>query len=235
MAGEVATVHAVMLPALDAGREIMLIGHSYGGLVITPAAKGLSTTERAAQGLEGGIKSVVYLQACASWERGVYPLDIIWGCGDGLPDHLLKLEVDGKVDGRSPWPYPLTAERQGLLIWSLQATDNILKLEGEAAKEMARAVFFNTCTTEQSNVCFELLESMSLGAALEPTEVVPADLNATLTYILGEEDNALSVALAEKYLAGTPGMKTIRMKTGHAPWVDVLDELMEILEAAAME
>lgn len=119
----------------------------------------------------------------------------------------------------------------------LQATDNIPipKSRTELENQIAQFMFFNTCTPEQTERCLGLLESMSLGAALEPTEVVPADLKTSLTYILGKKDNAMPVAVAEKFVAGTTGMKEVRMDTGHAPFVSHVDELVRVLEAVAQE
>lgn len=97
MANEVAAVRAAMAPALEAGEGIVLMGHSYGGMVITPAALGYGKTEREAQGLRGGVKAVVYLEAFACWERGKYPMDVVWGSGSGIPAMMKPLEVDGKV------------------------------------------------------------------------------------------------------------------------------------------
>ncbi|KLU93210.1 hypothetical protein MAPG_12147 [Magnaporthiopsis poae ATCC 64411] len=213
MANEVAAVRAAMAPALEAGKDVVLVGYSYGSMVVTPAALGHGKTEREAQGLRGGVKAVVYLAAFAGWERGRYPMDVVWGSGSGIPAMMKPLEVDGKATDNIPIP----------------------KARTEQEKQIAQFMFFNTCTPEQTERCLELLESMSLGAALEPTEVVPADLKTSLTYILGERDNAMPVAVAEKFVAGTRGMKEVRMDTGHVPFVSHVDELVKVLEAIAQE
>ncbi|KAL8366515.1 hypothetical protein RB595_005012 [Gaeumannomyces hyphopodioides] len=212
-ANEVAAVRAAMAPALEAGKEIVLMGHSYGGIIITPTALGYTKTEREAQGLKGGVKAMVYLEAFAGWEKGKYPLDVVFGSGSGMPDMFKPLEIDGKPTDNIPVP----------------------KSPTDLEKQISQFMFFNTCTPEETDWCQGLLESMSLGAALEPTEVVPADLKASLTYIIGEKDNAMQPAIAEKFVAGTPGMKEVRMDTGHAPFVSHVDELVRILEAVAQE
>ena len=45
----------------DRGHEIILLLHSYGGVVGTEAAAGLSQTERAAKDLSGGITHLIYM------------------------------------------------------------------------------------------------------------------------------------------------------------------------------
>ncbi|EJT69609.1 hypothetical protein GGTG_13225 [Gaeumannomyces tritici R3-111a-1] len=213
MATEVAAVRAAMAPALEAGKDIVLMGHSYGGIIITPTALGYTKTEREAQGLEGGVKAVVYLEAFAGWERGKYPMDVVFGSGSGIPEMFKPLVIDGKPTDNIPVP----------------------KSPTDMEKQASQFLFFNTCTPEDTEWCMGLLESMSLGAALEKTEVVPADLKASLTYIVGEKDNAMQPAIAERFVAGTPGMKEVRMDTGHAPFVSHVDELAKILEGIAQE
>ncbi|KAI0399120.1 Alpha/beta hydrolase fold-1 [Xylaria palmicola] len=44
----------------DAGREIILIAHSYGGIPATESTKGLSVAERQKQGKKGGIVRLAY-------------------------------------------------------------------------------------------------------------------------------------------------------------------------------
>ncbi|KAI0478138.1 Alpha/beta hydrolase fold-1 [Xylaria cf. heliscus] len=45
----------------DAGREIVLIGHSYGGMPATESTKGLSVQERQKQGKKGGLVRLAYM------------------------------------------------------------------------------------------------------------------------------------------------------------------------------
>ena len=45
----------------DAGNNIVVVAHSYGGLVATDAAQGQSWEEREAKGLKGGIVRIVHL------------------------------------------------------------------------------------------------------------------------------------------------------------------------------
>lgn len=47
----------------DQGKEIIVLGHSYGGLVASESAKGLSKVERCARGQEGGIVRIIFLAA----------------------------------------------------------------------------------------------------------------------------------------------------------------------------
>lgn len=54
---------ALLQPLLDEGKDVIVLGHSYGGFVITGLIAGLDKKSREAQGLNGGIIGVVYLAA----------------------------------------------------------------------------------------------------------------------------------------------------------------------------
>lgn len=54
----------------DQGRDIMVLTHSYGGVVGTEAAKGLGKVERQAKGQLGGIVRMAYLASIVPPEGG---------------------------------------------------------------------------------------------------------------------------------------------------------------------
>ena len=58
----------VILPLLDAGKDVVLAMHSYGGMPGPVAAKGLSKTERLAAGKRGGIIGLVFLSVLVAFE-----------------------------------------------------------------------------------------------------------------------------------------------------------------------
>lgn len=60
---DAAAVRAEVQALADQGRQVILVGHSYGGLVICEASKGLGYKQRKAEGKEGGIVLLVFLSA----------------------------------------------------------------------------------------------------------------------------------------------------------------------------
>lgn len=58
----------VLMPLLAAGKKIVLVLHSYGGLPGAAAAKGLSLVERHAAGQPGGIVGLVFISALVAHE-----------------------------------------------------------------------------------------------------------------------------------------------------------------------
>lgn len=62
LADDAAYFHDKIEALADAGKDVVVVAHSYGGLVATDAAHGLSKAERAAgSGQPGGVVRIVYL------------------------------------------------------------------------------------------------------------------------------------------------------------------------------
>jgi len=59
---------SLLLPILDAGKDVLLVMHSYGGCPGADAAKGLSKVERKAAGKKGGIIGLVFMCAFVAAE-----------------------------------------------------------------------------------------------------------------------------------------------------------------------
>ena len=76
---DVARIHEVLVPYLDAGHKAIIFAHSSGGIAGTVAIKDQTVAERAARGLEGGIVSIIWLAAVVPWESGVSLLDAAGG------------------------------------------------------------------------------------------------------------------------------------------------------------
>jgi hypothetical protein len=60
---DVAVIRRLLVPYLDQGNKAILFAHSYGGIPSTDAITGLTVTERASEGLQGGVTGLVYLAA----------------------------------------------------------------------------------------------------------------------------------------------------------------------------
>ncbi|KAJ5462842.1 hypothetical protein N7475_007786 [Penicillium sp. IBT 31633x] len=62
---DVACLHRVLTGLADEGKEIVVVAHSYGGVVASSASDGLGKHVRAESGKTGGIVKIVYLAAFA--------------------------------------------------------------------------------------------------------------------------------------------------------------------------
>jgi hypothetical protein len=60
---DIVCLHQLLLRLADEGKEIVLVLHSYGGVVGSGAVEGLSKAEREKNGKEGGVIIIVYMSA----------------------------------------------------------------------------------------------------------------------------------------------------------------------------
>lgn len=70
--------HAVLKEMVEAGCQIVLVNHSYGGMVGAGAVKGLGYTERRKAGLPGGVIMVVWMAAFVT-PKGKTLMDMLGG------------------------------------------------------------------------------------------------------------------------------------------------------------
>lgn len=85
---DVTSLRNVLTTFADEGREIIVVAHSYGGVVASSAVEGLTKAARAAAGRAGGVVKVIYLAAFAL-DKGQSLLGMLGG--NYLP--WMKLEV----------------------------------------------------------------------------------------------------------------------------------------------
>ncbi|GJD03679.1 FAD binding domain-containing protein [Colletotrichum higginsianum IMI 349063] len=62
---DVEAVRAVLRGLVDAGRDVVVVAHSYGGVPVANAVRGLNYKDRAAEGRSGGVIMVVYMASFA--------------------------------------------------------------------------------------------------------------------------------------------------------------------------
>lgn len=75
---DIAAVRGVVQPLVDAGKEVVLLTHSAGGVSGSGAVKGLDVRARKQAGLPGGVTRVVYMAAFMI-AKGTSMLDLLGG------------------------------------------------------------------------------------------------------------------------------------------------------------
>ncbi|KAI0503410.1 Alpha/beta hydrolase fold-1 [Xylaria bambusicola] len=95
---DAAKARSALTKLIDDGKEVLVVAHSYGGIVASNAVKGLSTTQRTADGLKGGVSMVLYLAAfiiTANTSLVMAASHSSFGGGGGPPDWW-DISEDGK-------------------------------------------------------------------------------------------------------------------------------------------
>lgn len=88
LSDDAASLRGVLTKLADEGRDLVVVAHSYGGVVASSSLEGLGKTTRAAEGKTGGVVKVVYLAAFAL-DKGQSLLGMLGG--NYLP--WMKVEV----------------------------------------------------------------------------------------------------------------------------------------------
>ena len=82
--------HDLVSGIADEGKDVVLLAHSYGGIVANQSAKGILKTDRTALGKRGGVVRIVFLAAFVP-QVGQSLQDCV-GAGDGDPG-LMNVDV----------------------------------------------------------------------------------------------------------------------------------------------
>lgn len=90
LAEDAAYMHKKIEALVDQGKDVVVVGHSYGGLVTTDAAHGLSKAERSQAGRHGGVVRIIYL-SCIVGAVGSTSAET---CAGRLPEFDFMVPVD---------------------------------------------------------------------------------------------------------------------------------------------
>lgn len=85
---------SVAVPKFEQGKEIIIVGHSYGGIPATAATEGQGVAERAQRGERGGFKAMLFFAGFAIAKKG---MDLLTSFGGKYPDWVVAGEYYSKV------------------------------------------------------------------------------------------------------------------------------------------
>lgn len=97
VAEDAAALAAELTTLTDAGKDIVMVCHSYGGVVASTAVEGYGYKNRSAAGLDGGVIMLVYMTAFAA-PAGTSLLDAL---GD---EYLWWMQPDSTVSYAANFP-----------------------------------------------------------------------------------------------------------------------------------
>ncbi|KAI1260520.1 alpha/beta-hydrolase [Xylariaceae sp. FL1019] len=105
LASDTELVRGYVESLVQAGRTVVVVGHSYGGQVVSNALCGLGTETRSAKGLAGGVSKLIYLVGYVL-EKGKSTSDKFAEFGDAANAHLVfDMAEDGSMVIRDPKMY----------------------------------------------------------------------------------------------------------------------------------
>jgi len=92
-------VRQVITEILDAGKDVIVLAHSFGGIAMSEAAKGLGKKERVAQGLKRGIIKLIYMCAMALPEGQTHIGQLIPQTAEEEEIERQRQEMEAKYGG----------------------------------------------------------------------------------------------------------------------------------------
>ncbi|KAI1036947.1 hypothetical protein LB505_011951 [Fusarium chuoi] len=212
---DVEAIRQSLQPALDQGKRIVLVCHSYGGIPGSAAVEGYQVHEREAKGLSGGISHVIYIAAFALPVKGLSLLSAAGGQHGPFLDRTVsyaKPEI-------------------GFRILLTCSQDDICYLN-----DKAQNAFYSDCTPEVAKKAISECVNHSTASLETPAEFVATDITVPKTYVVCEIDNTVPVQ-GQLAMAGAMGdaVNAERIEAGHCPFLNekTLPKVVEIIEKAA--
>lgn len=96
MYDDAAQIAEVVEKLADEGKDVVIVGHSYGGVPTTQSVKGLSKADRQKEGKKGGVVRLAYM-TCLVPEHGATAASVLSGAP---PEQTIKMNV-----GEDGWMY----------------------------------------------------------------------------------------------------------------------------------
>lgn len=212
---DVSHVRSVLQQLAEEGRLLVVVAHSYGGLVGAGAVQGLDYVQRSQSGQTGGVIMLVYMTALVA-PSGNSLYDMIGG--KWFPWIKVKVVLLRCVPSilLSADPY-YTPYIQGDYCYTSDE----------------EIVFYNDLSPDEQKKWISKLKHISVSALMEPVTNEPWH-NLACMYILCEKDMCLPIALQEQF-ASTLGRGCIlfRCQGSHSPFLSMPNKIIEGLELAA--
>ena len=207
--------------AIRPGKEIILVGHSYGGFVGMISARGLGLAESREKREKGGIKGIIYLSAILTKKGG----NAIDACNTALispPDVIEVFDIrtiDDKVSVCNPERISRTADHS-------KTSATLMHNETTAR------YYFGPVSKSDLDAAMALLEPQCPDVLYMPSPASPSDLAIPQTYVISEKDEIVLLETQER-IAAEANMEVVRLPdSGHASFLsspqDVVDTILGV-------
>ncbi|KAL1847316.1 hypothetical protein Plec18170_008664 [Paecilomyces lecythidis] len=202
-------VRTEILRHLDAGKDVIVIAHSYGGLVMSEGVRGLGKKAREEQGQKTGVLRLIYMCAVASQEGKTFV-------------EITQAETEEEIQFELKRQKAMTIQPDG----SMVPNDC----------ELVCKTLFNLCDPKDVKWAFDLMGSHPAGPLTVPNTYT-AYREIPSTYIVTENDKALPPSTQERMIAqgGEGAFEVIRCQEGHSPWLSNPGFIVDCIRRAAGE
>lgn len=191
---DVARVQEYLLPFLERGHESIVVGHSYGGRIVTQAAAGLTLEERAAAGKAGGVVALLYLAAFTEKDQPLTPEILEVPPEDvDVCTHSLRLCETG-ADCSQP-------------------ATRLLR------PEAAIRAMYHDITPDRAQEAVALLQRQSPRNLDGPAVCKSADVRVNKRYVACRHDRVIRFETQLQFAAEAQAEVVLQLDSGHSPWL----------------
>jgi len=193
---------------LDSGKDVIVIAHSYGGVPMSEAVKGLGKQTREQQGLSTGVLRLIYMCAVAL-QKGE---SLVTQTAPVTPEEVERAQQQMKA---------MHMEEDGTIT--------------PADKEIGREALYNRCDPKDADWAIELCGTHPAAPFAVPATYT-AYLEIPSTYIVTENDHALPSSIQERMIAlGNGAFDVERCEEGHSPFLSNPGFIVDCIRRAAGE
>lgn len=224
---DAAALKAELTTLTDAGKDVVMVGHSYGGVVISVASEGYGYKNRSAAGLEGGVIMAVYMTAFAVPAQ----TSLLDGLGG---EYLWWMTPDSTVS------LPCLGNSFQDLHFRQNPTDRIADIvsQGEfVTASNGSQVFYADVANET------LVEEAVAALEPEPARIFtddntyePWNNGIEVGFFFTLQDQAIPIATQQSMASQFPtGYVSYTMNSSHSPFLSMPEQVTEGLVLAATE
>ncbi|OJD23264.1 hypothetical protein ACJ73_05380 [Blastomyces percursus] len=209
-------VRRVIMENVDAGRDVVALAHSFGGVTMGEAVKGLGKRDREKYGLTGGVVRLIYMTAVALVE-GQSQATLI------VPQTPEEKELAlAYQEGMKKYPKGMMPINEaGMIVPDRETTRQIIYSGG--------------CDPNDVEEALDLLGAQPIAPMGVPVTYT-AYREIPSMFILCENDLAIPPYIQEKMVAQAgDAMEVVRCQDGHAPHLSNPGLIVECIRRAASE
>lgn len=212
LAEDIAAIHSLLDEAIGDGNDVVVVAHSWGGIVAGSALAGYSVKEREASSQKGGVVRALYIAAFIV-DQGVSLLDCVGG--DAPPWSRVEVSEPAKHDG-----FPSAS--------SNRFTD-ALRLKGRYIYSVG-SPFYEDLPDQEQQVLKDALrphawDTFRKGATAASWLKIPT------SYLLCEKDQAIPGFAQEATVKNAEAkggvIEVTRLASSHSPFLSRLDETVD--------
>lgn len=203
-------------PLIDEGKEVVLIGHSSGGISMSAVAEGRDLASRTKAGKQGGIVRLIFLAAFVL-PSGQSLLGMLGG--QPLPWMIVEVSI---VSPSSSFVPQMTDE-----FVTHQKGDRV-----SGNPDMLPQVGFNDLPPAEQEKWAKEMTHTSAALFATPAAYEPWAHGVPCSYIFTELDGGIPFPAQQgmAQLLG-PGAKSATLKSGHCPFLSMPGDLIKAIES----